>query len=239
MDFEEYLQKRLYHGLTIASLVGTILILALLARDFSHPNASSTLLGIDAAVLLVFAGIGLMSQKRLLPSSWAHPLIAFLLLCMMLKSIATQLITGDTNFVSQPLLLLSISSAVFLSVNWYAGTASALSFIWIPALATFFPWESVALVLLALAVLVILGSLFVRWHRAQIRDRFELEREVKVLRGLVPICASCKKIRDEAGEWNEMERYIQSRSEAEFSHGYCPECNARFREEISRGTVSP
>lgn len=239
MDFEEYLQKRLYHGLTIASLVGTILILALLARDFSHPNASSTLLGIDAAVLLVFAGIGLMSQKRLLPSSWAHPLIAFLLLCMMLKSIATQLITGDTNFVSQPLLLLSISSAVFLSVNWYAGTASALSFIWIPALGTFFPWESVALVLLALAVLVILGSLFVRWHRAQIRDRFELEREVKVLRGLVPICASCKKIRDEAGEWNEMERYIQSRSEAEFSHGYCPECNARFREEISRGTVSP
>lgn len=239
MNFEEYLQKRLYHGLTIISLVGTILILALLARDYNHADTSSTLIGIDALVLLVFAGIGLMTQKQLLPLPWAHPLIAFLLLCMMIKSIATQLITGDTNFVSQPLLLLSISSAAFLSVAWYVGTASALSFIWIPALATFFPWESVAFLLMGLAALVVLGSLFIRWHKLQIKDRFELEQEVKVLRGLVPICASCKKIRDEAGEWNEMERYIQSRSEAQFSHGYCPECNARFREEINLGKISP
>ncbi|NCA83393.1 MAG: hypothetical protein EOM72_11730 [Opitutae bacterium] len=47
---------------------------------------------------------------------------------------------------------------------------------------------------------------------------------VKVLRGLLPICASCKKIRDDKGYWNQLEGYIQENSDAEFSHGLCPDC---------------
>jgi hypothetical protein len=48
--------------------------------------------------------------------------------------------------------------------------------------------------------------------------------EVKTLGGLLPVCASCKKIRDDKGQWQQMEVYIRDRSEAEFSHGICPEC---------------
>jgi len=48
--------------------------------------------------------------------------------------------------------------------------------------------------------------------------------KLKTLRGLLPICASCKKIRDDKGYWNRIETYIQEHSEAEFSHGICPEC---------------
>ncbi|MBU1053948.1 MAG: PAS domain-containing protein [Proteobacteria bacterium] len=48
--------------------------------------------------------------------------------------------------------------------------------------------------------------------------------EVKTLQGLIPICASCKKIRDDKGYWNQIESYIQDRSDAEFSHAICPEC---------------
>lgn len=48
--------------------------------------------------------------------------------------------------------------------------------------------------------------------------------EVKTLSGLFPICASCKKIRDDKGYWNQIESYIQEHSEAKFSHGLCPEC---------------
>lgn len=44
------------------------------------------------------------------------------------------------------------------------------------------------------------------------------------LRGLLPICASCKKIRDDAGYWTIVEEYVRKRSEAEFTHGLCPEC---------------
>ena len=48
--------------------------------------------------------------------------------------------------------------------------------------------------------------------------------EIKTLSGLLPICASCKKIRDDKGYWNQIEVYIQQHSEAEFSHGICPDC---------------
>ena len=47
---------------------------------------------------------------------------------------------------------------------------------------------------------------------------------VKKLSGLLPICASCKRIRDDSGEWNHLEDYIHNHSEAIFSHGICPEC---------------
>ena len=47
---------------------------------------------------------------------------------------------------------------------------------------------------------------------------------IKKLSGLLPICASCKKIRDDEGYWNQIELYISNHSEAEFSHGICPVC---------------
>jgi hypothetical protein len=52
---------------------------------------------------------------------------------------------------------------------------------------------------------------------------------VKVLSGLLPICAWCKKIRDDQGYWSQVENYIHDHSEADFSHGICPDCVARER----------
>lgn len=52
--------------------------------------------------------------------------------------------------------------------------------------------------------------------------------KVKILSGLLPICAHCKNIRDDKGYWNKIESYIHQRSEAEFSHGICPECAKKF-----------
>jgi len=51
---------------------------------------------------------------------------------------------------------------------------------------------------------------------------------VKTLRGLLPICASCKKIRDDKGYWNQIENYIRDHSEADFSHSICPDCAKRL-----------
>jgi DNA-binding response OmpR family regulator len=49
-------------------------------------------------------------------------------------------------------------------------------------------------------------------------------REVKVLRKLIPICANCKRVRTDAGDWQQLEEYIQDHSEVEFSHGVCQAC---------------
>ncbi len=51
---------------------------------------------------------------------------------------------------------------------------------------------------------------------------------IKTLNGLIPICSTCKKIRDDTGYWNLIESYIESHSDAAFSHGICPECSDRL-----------
>jgi hypothetical protein len=57
--------------------------------------------------------------------------------------------------------------------------------------------------------------------------------EVNTLQGIVPICASCKKIRDDNGYWHQVEAYISAHSDAKFSHGSCPECTAAFIQSIN------
>ncbi len=52
--------------------------------------------------------------------------------------------------------------------------------------------------------------------------------EVKILKGFLPICASCKKIRNDGGYWDQIESYIQKHSEAEFSHSMCPDCSDKY-----------
>ncbi|MCB0290509.1 MAG: FHA domain-containing protein [Calditrichaeota bacterium] len=57
-----------------------------------------------------------------------------------------------------------------------------------------------------------------------IRELRDALTKIKTLRGLIPICSSCKKIRDDKGYWNQLELYLQEHSEAEFSHGICDDC---------------
>ncbi len=66
--------------------------------------------------------------------------------------------------------------------------------------------------------------------REQLRQS---RREVKRLSSLLPICASCKKIRDELGNWQEIETYIRDHSDTDFSHGVCPDCAKVLYPEFS------
>ena len=65
-----------------------------------------------------------------------------------------------------------------------------------------------------------------------------LRDEVKELSGLLPICVSCKKVRDDGGYWHQIESYISKRSEAQFTHGVCPECVAAWRHRSETGQIS-
>ena len=62
--------------------------------------------------------------------------------------------------------------------------------------------------------------------------------EVKTLSGLLPICAGCKKIRDDQGYWREVEQYLQQHTHAEFSHGLCPDCMRRLYPEYAGPTAT-
>jgi PAS domain S-box-containing protein len=84
-----------------------------------------------------------------------------------------------------------------------------------------------------LFVLGMLEDISERRRAADERERIITELKealanVKTLRGLVPICASCKKIRDDKGFWSQVDVYVRDHTEAEFSHGICPECSKRL-----------
>ena len=97
-----------------------------------------------------------------------------------------------------------------------------------------------------IALGIILMSLF--WVRAlhiQIKGRKEAEKEkdkliqklqnaldeIDTLRGILPVCSYCKKIRDDKGYWNQIESYISGHSQAKFSHSICPECMKKHYSE--------
>lgn len=62
--------------------------------------------------------------------------------------------------------------------------------------------------------------------------------EVKLLSGLLPICSSCKKIRDDSGYWNQLETYIHDHSDVEFSHSICPDCAKKLYPEFYKEKVA-
>ena len=79
---------------------------------------------------------------------------------------------------------------------------------------------------------------------AELRKETERLQEalanVRTLSGLIPICASCKKIRDDKGYWNQLELFIQRNSDALFSHGLCPDCVQKLYPEFANAdTVAP
>jgi len=92
-------------------------------------------------------------------------------------------------------------------------------------------------VFLSLFIAIIASSHLQKAKKKIIDKNDKLQKalyEVKTLRGIIPICSYCKKIRDDKGAWERIEAYICNHSEAQFSHGLCPECYNMQLEELAK-----
>jgi hypothetical protein len=78
-----------------------------------------------------------------------------------------------------------------------------------------------------------------REKEALIQELQDTLAQVKTLKGLVPICSHCHRIRDDRGFWNQLEKYLHEHSDASFSHGICPSCMKENYPEIDAGTPAP
>ena len=118
----------------------------------------------------------------------------------------------------------------------------ALTFLWlalpnplklqiIPSLATVgtalsTPWgDAHPATLIGAYCFALAGGILVSWDRNRTaRSRFRAVSEIRTLRGIIPICAQCKQVRDDNGFWRRVEEYVREHTEAEFTHGLCPAC---------------
>jgi hypothetical protein len=101
-------------------------------------------------------------------------------------------------------------------------------------------WVEIVNLILALGVIAAISIARARQLTAEeasaeaSRELAKSQEAVRILSGLLPICAWCKKIRDESGSWEQLEAYICDRSQAQFTHGVCPDCAARVRRDLEK-----
>jgi len=156
---------------------------------------------------------------------------------------AVSLLLLIADYVAGPFIQFPVTYLIPVAfLSWYKGRRWGLTFsIVMPLFRLYFnialwtvPWSFTEASVNALIRIVVLSSFALIMDRTATQTR-ALSRRVSILEGLLPICAYCKKIRDQKDEWQAMEKYIMARSEATFTHGICPDC---MRENFSDGGTS-
>ncbi len=144
------------------------------------------------------------------------------------------------QFFSLIMVILIAFAGVFSLGNFRHIYVIFASIVMVPQICIFFynadPLDfSIAILLIVTMPFLFVFTATIQQHRLEILNlNSKLEDsmlQVKKLTGLLPICATCNKIRDDKGSWSQMELYIRDHSEADFSHGICPDCLAKARKE--------
>ncbi|GEM_PF-563234 len=174
----------------------------------------------------------------------ASPLVTLMTRTPIHLLIAACFLTLD--FFCGPFVQFPIAFVIPVALaGWFSRPANAYAFAIVQPLIrlsfSFFwetPWtitSSIINCLIRIGVLMFIAYLVIRTSR-QTR---QLAKEINLLEGILPICCVCKKIRDEHQNWEPIETYISQRSEANFSHGFCPECAHRHFGDIFDETGRP
>lgn len=85
---------------------------------------------------------------------------------------------------------------------------------------------------LTFALVIALGTLTSWQHHMKSREHFAAWRQVKTLKGFLPICANCNKVRDDDGYWTRVAEYIEGQTDAKVTHGVCPDCQKELYPEL-------
>ena len=227
MSVEER-SRRGYLALCIAIMIPTLVGFAI--DDVNHDRLGEASRGLVVAAGLLITLTALIRRHRIWP-------LFRVALSLTLALVFHQLAIGSSDGVAF-LWLYSIPLIVFFVFGkkeggfWVLATCVLLCALFFGDLG----WQRYDPPLIArfLTTYVIVAMLAYLLETYRYRDYSELLREklaledalsqVKVLRGLLPICAACKRVRDDRGYWNQIETYLRRHSEAELVRGVCPEC---------------
>ena len=165
-----------------------------------------------------------LRHQRIMPMYW--------IACSFLIIAADHL---TDPYIQFPILfLMPVTLASVYNGRWWGlGLAVAMPWIRFYFESKAVPWAVTQEAINTVICVVVLSGFAILVDRTAQQTR-ALLREVKILRGLLPICSFCKKIRGEDNIWEHIELYVTERSEARFSHGICPACLKEHYPTLSR-----
>jgi hypothetical protein len=235
------------------------LLLTLFRLSYSHPESIRRVLVLESLVALVLfygAGglirwlvprlgglenfglllLGLATANNVFLMAWL-PGEVQLVNFVLVQVVAGVALRSTWRFASSQVFCVSL--ALFSLARWVdpgiilGNTFVLLSSLLISSLI----WVYLNRLLKALSTLQEKDRALLRQRTLLVRELRESLANVRTLSGLIPICAHCKRVRDDAGFWQQVEAYVHARSGAQFSHGICPACLVDVADEFRRQGV--
>ncbi|MFO7950264.1 MAG: hypothetical protein R6U36_07840 [Candidatus Fermentibacteraceae bacterium] len=207
----------------------------------------------ETRYILLVGGLAAMAAASIyLNHITRNVVLATLLILLAVNAAAVYLVATGGHGGSGHLWLFFIPTLILFSFGLRVGLISMGALIAVCALILFYPGDALAVhdyalgfgirYLIALTGATLFSGV-AEYSRKITYERLErrngqLEKalgEIRELSGLIPICASCKKVRDDEGYWSEVEVYMRRHSDMDFSHSLCPDCAARLYPEHAGG----
>lgn len=228
-------RKRTYLVLALVVLIPTITIFGI--EDLRQGDLTG---GSIVLAMAAFMAVTLMALPRVRDLAWVFRLGVTLTLALELFELAHGGGEGFALlwFYCVPVLLMTLFGSREGSL-WTLAALVIAGVMLLTPLGSGYPL-AVAMRFLITYILVAILSYGLESSRHRFYARLSAEKsaledalaQVKTLRGLLPICTACKKVRDDRGYWQEIEEYVGHRSDADFSHGVCPDCAAAIYPEL-------
>ncbi len=217
----------------------------------AHYRMTLTIAAVTA--MLVQGTIALYGWRHPFPPRFAHAIGTLILATLIVNSAMHLGLSGEEKHASNLALIIVSAGCFLLSLAWWSGVVVSCIIAWALISVAYIPspdWmhygfmHFICLSLSAIVIQVRRKSIESneQLRLADVARLQELEaalRDIKVLEGMIPICAWCKKIRDDEGFWSEVENYVSRKTKATFSHGLCPTCEEKHFSEVRRNRNRP
>lgn len=203
------------------------------------------------SIIIFFIVLMLLSLVVMLNKAKPYYLTIRVIIVLIAGALFYELYTGGGNGFAFMWLLLMPLSIVFMigfkeGFLWILGIIIVMSIIMFGKFGYVHEIDFSTRFIVIFSILTILSCsiefLREKYLNQLIAEKEELKKalnQIHVLKGMIPICASCKKIRDDQGFWTQIETYIKNHSDIEFSHGLCPECQAKIYPSLKKEQQKP
>jgi len=191
----------------------------------------------DVLFLVFTAGLALWVRSRTLPKRFTHPIAAVAYLIGGLSAVASIAAQGDPLPFYFAMAMLA-GSFCFLSQRYLLICISVIVLAWIPVAVLFLTLTQAVSTLVVSAIGAALAFFIMQRRILNMITVYELETRVVALESILPMCASCKKTRDNTGNWQDIEKYIEvQQTGTQVSHGSCPSCTEEMYGDLLKDRI--